>query len=157
MDALIFCLYRDRWVLTSAEQVAGGATLLAPPVRIVAHADRSKLREVLDALLAEVAPVVPQPDYNSQRFVKDLRLEPLGLKNWREFVKDSRCFNLERKGAKLLLEEWPREAGNFSACAAWQLEFPGGDTRAVVDYVVDLTEPDLPKPKNKLKEQSGTA
>jgi hypothetical protein len=151
MDALIFCLYRDRWVLTSAEQVDSGATLLAPPVRIVAHADRAHLKSVLDELLREVPPVVPQPDYNSVRFVKDLRLEPLGLRSWKAFVRGARCFNLERKEEKLLLEEWPREGGNFSARADWQQEFPGIGTKLLVDWIVELTEPDLPKPKGKAK------
>jgi len=149
MDDFIFCLYRDRWVLTSAEQVDRGATLLAPPVRIVEHDDRVKLRSVIEELLREEPPVVPQPDYNSPRFVKDLRLEPLGLKTWREFVKDGRCFNVEKKGPKLLLEEWAREGGNFSARASWQQEFRGGDTEALVDYVVELTKPGLLRRKPK--------
>jgi hypothetical protein len=147
MDAFIFCLYKDRWVLTSAEQVAGGATLLAPPVRIVAHGDRAKLKSVLDELLQEEPPTVPHPDYNSPRFFNDLRLEPLGLKKWREFVKDARCFIVERRGEMLLLEEWPREAGNFSAKASWSREFPGEDTVALVEHLITVTplKPQRPK------------
>ena len=144
MEAFIFCLYKDRWVLTAAEQVDGGATLLAPPVWILEHGDSLKLKSAIEQLLRELPPVVPQPDYNSPRFVKDLRLEPLGLKTWREFVKDGRCFNIEKKGPNLLLEEWPREGGNFSARASWDREFPGGDTEALVDYLVELTKPGDP-------------
>jgi hypothetical protein len=147
MDAFIFCLYRDRWVLTSAEQVQGGATLLAGPVRIVSHGDQAKLVSVLEELLEETAPIVPAPDYNNARFVNDLRLEPLGLKKWRDFVKDGRCFNVELHGEELVLEEWPRDGGSFSANALWQQRFPGSDVPGLARYVIDLTKESVPKPK----------
>jgi len=60
---------------------------LAAPVRIVSHGDQAKLASVLEELLEETTPIVPAPDYNNARFVNDLRLEPLGLKKWRDSSK----------------------------------------------------------------------
>jgi hypothetical protein len=143
MDAIGFHLYKDRWVLTSAEQVIGGATLDTAPVRIVEHSDRDRLRAVIEELLKEEPPLVPQPDYNDRRFTVGIRAEALGLKSWRTFAKDARCFNLERrKNGNFLLEEWPKEGGSFSARPSWQREFPPEGLPLLVDYLIEVTTTD---------------
>jgi hypothetical protein len=141
MRAIGFNKYKDRWVLASAEKVAGGGTLDAPPVRVIEHGDIERLRTTIEELLTEPVPVVPQPDYNDRRFIVGIRAEAVGVKSWRAFVKDARCFNLERHEDKLVLEEWPKQGGSFSGASEWHREFPVDGLEHLVKYLVEYTEP----------------
>ena len=132
-------LWKDVWVLTSSKQIEGGQTLDAPPVRLVEHSDRMKLIEVLKQLLSEKVPRVPQPDWNDPRIRVGIRAEALGLKSWRAFVKDGRCFNLEFYEKRLVLEEWPKEGGSFTANASWKKEFPPNALGQAVEYLLRRT------------------
>jgi hypothetical protein len=148
-----FNLYRDRWVLTSSLRSAGGGRLDAPPVRLVPHADTATLLHVLTQLAAEDVPVVPQPDWNDPIYKVGIRAHALGLKSWLSFVRDARSFNLEERGDGLVLEEWPREGGSFTARASWQKTFAAGDLPAVAAYLVEniapITAPHAPMRKRR--------
>lgn len=137
--------YRDKWVLSSAAKVIGGGTIDVEPVRLIDIPDRATLIKTLEALVAEDHPIVPEPDWNDRRFVVGIRAEAVGAKTWREFAKRARAFKLEKQPNRLVLEEWPREGGSFSANAAWRREFPPDAFEAVVDCLIDATKESLPK------------
>ena len=127
--------------MSSAQQVRGGATIDAPPVRVLQHFEREKLGSVLMELIAEDHPVVPEPDWNDTRFKVGIRAGALGVKSWRAFVKDARCFHLRRaETGGLILEEWPKEGGSFSAKPAWRREFSAEAFGDVVDHLIKVTD-----------------
>lgn len=136
---LIINLYRSQWVLTSATQVAGGQTLDAPPVRVVGHAERDKLLTIITELLAERIPLVGQPDWNDPRNGMGIRAPAVGAASWLAFVRESRCFNLEQHPNQLILEEWPREGGSFTANASWRRKFPDAEVAKLVNYLIRKT------------------
>lgn len=140
MSFTVFNKYKDRWILTSSERVHGGGTIDAPPVRVVAHDDRTQLAENLKELIAEDHPVVPEPDWNDRRFNVGIRVEAVGLSSWRSFAKDARAFKLEKRADCLVLEEWPKEGGSFSAKASWQKQFPENAFEKVVEFLLEMTE-----------------
>lgn len=141
MSFTIVNKYKDHWILTSAERVQGGGTIDAPPVRLVDLADRRRLAQVLKEVLAENHPIVPEPDWNETRFTVGIRVEALGLNSWRSFAREARAFKVEERPEGLLLEEWPKEGGSFSAKPSWRKEFPPNRLQDLVDYLVECTEP----------------
>jgi len=141
--------YKDKWVLSSAAKVVGGGTIDVEPVRLVDIPDTATLTKALEELVAEDHPIVPEPDWNDRRFVVGIRAEAVGAKTWRAFTKEARAFKLEQQPDGLVLEEWPKEGGSFSANAAWRRIFPPGAFAAVVDCLVDATKESLPKRKPK--------
>lgn len=140
MSFTVFNRYKDCWILTSSERVHGGGTIDAPPVRVVAHDDRTQLAEKLNELLGEDHPVVSEPGWNERRFKVGIRVEAVGLRSWRSFVKDARAFKLEKCSDGLVLEEWPKEGGSFSAKASWQKQFPNDAFEEVAEFLVQTTE-----------------
>ena len=141
--------YKDKWVLSSAAKVIGGGMIDVEPVLLIDIPDRATLTRALEELVGEDHPIVPEPDWNDRRFVVGIRAEAVGAKTWRAFTKEARAFKLERQPDGLVLEEWPKEGGSFSANAAWRREFPSGAFAAVVDCLVDATKESLPKRKPK--------
>lgn len=141
MSFTVLNKYKDRWILTSAERVEGEGTIDAPPVRLVQHGDRKRLAEVLRGLLAEEHPFVPEPDWNDRSFIVGIRVEAVGLKSWRAFMKEARAFKVQEQPDGLLLEEWPKEGGSFSAKPSWRKRFPPNAIEELVDYLVKKTKP----------------
>jgi len=47
MNELNFDKYKNFWVLTSFEKVEEGLSLAAPPVRVIPHSDKERLKTVL--------------------------------------------------------------------------------------------------------------
>ena len=149
MNPIGFQRYRDRWVLCSTERVIGEGRIDAPPIRVLAWSDKSGLIEALKELISEPQPVVPEPDWNHPRFKVGIRAEAVGLKSWRAFVKDARSFHLEGgEGGTLLLEEWPRQGGSFSANRAWQRTFTAGAFEDVVEHLMSVTH-EMPRSETK--------
>lgn len=147
MSFTVLNLYKDKWVLSSAAKVIGGGTIDVEPVWVIDLTDRAKLTEALAELVAEDHPIVPEPDWNDRRFVVGIRAEAVGVKSWRAFSKVARAFKLAKQPAGLVLEEWPKEGGSFSANAAWRREFPSGAFAAVVDCLLDATNANPPERK----------
>ena len=141
--------YRDKWVLSAAAKVVGGGTIDVEPVWLVDIPDSATLTKTLEELVAEDHPIIPEPDWNDRRFVVGIRAEAVGAKTWRAFTKEARAFKLEQKPDGLVLEEWPKEGGSFSANATWRRVFPPGAFAAVVDCLLDATKESLPKRKPK--------
>lgn len=73
--------------------------------------------------------------------------EAVGLDSWRSFVKYARAFKLEKCSDGLVLEEWPKEGGSFSAKASWQKQFPNDAFDEVVEFLVQTTEMAEPQKK----------
>jgi hypothetical protein len=153
MQAIGFHKYKDFWVLTSAEKVIGGGSLDAPPVRLIRHDDRSGLKKTIEEVFREPVRLVPQPDYNDPKFKVGIRAEAVGVKSWRAFVKHARCFNLEREGDKLTLEEWPKQGGSFGGPSLWRKDFPGDALDQLVDFLIAVTKSESAKrvPENNQK------
>ncbi len=140
MGFTVFNQYKGNWVLSSAAKVSGGGTIDVEPVQVIELPNTRVLATALQRLVAEEHQIVPEPDWNDRRFAVGIRADAVGAKTWRAFTKDARAFKLEQNRDGLLLEEWPRERGSFSAKAAWVKQFPSGAFVAVADYVVDLTK-----------------
>jgi len=141
MFSTLVHLFRDRWVLTSSEQIERGLTLDVPPVRLIAHADVNALHSALREIANETVPVIPQPDWNEPRFKVSLRAQAAGVQSWLMFVRHSRAFFVNETEQGLILEEWPREGGSFSAKASWRETFSPGDLDGVAAYLVANTTP----------------
>ena len=136
-------------MLSAAARVVGGGTIDVEPVRLVDIPDSATLTKTLEELVAEDHPIIPEPDWNDRKFVVGIRAEAVGAKTWRAFTKEARAFKLEQKPDGLVLEEWPKEGGSFSANAAWRRVFPPGAFAEVVDCLLDATKRSLPKRKPK--------
>jgi len=136
MNRILVYLYRDQWVLSSSQRSAGGGRLDAHPVRLIRHNERAALASALRQLAVEDVPVVPQPDWHDPIYKVGIRAQALGLKTWLSFVRNARCFNIEERENSLVLEEWPREGGSFTAEAAWRTSFHVGDLDAVAEHLV---------------------
>jgi hypothetical protein len=141
MKNIVFHKYRDKWILASAEQVEGGLTLDAPPVRIIQYGDRERLRAIIEEIFSEPVPVVPEPVYDDGSSIIGIHAIALGLNSWRAFFKDARCFNIEMHKDKLVLEEWPKQGGSFSANAEWRKEVPANGLEQLVTYLLGNTAP----------------
>jgi hypothetical protein len=130
--------HKDKWVLTSAERVLGGGTIDAPPVRLIDHDDATALSITLKELLNEEHVIVPEPDWNERRFKVGIRVDAVGLRSWRTFVRHTRAFKLEARANDLLLEEWPRDGYSFSAKPVWQRTFPPDRFDLVAEHLIAL-------------------
>lgn len=144
MAITVFNKYKQFWVLSSAARVIGGGTIDVEPVRLIDLNSRGALAEALETLIAENQPVVPEPDWNDRQFAIGIRAEAVGAKTWAAFARGARAFKLEHTPDGLMLEEWPREGGSFSANAAWRKLFPHGAFESLVEYLLEATREDSP-------------
>jgi len=142
MDDLIIHKYKDVWLVASQAEVKGGPTLDAPPVRIVPHKNKNRLKEVLLELFSEKVPIVPRPDFNDPKQLLGIRAEALGLNSWRAFVKGARAFYLQKMKDSLIIEEWPREKWSFVADPIWKKEYAAGELDKLIDYLIRKTTHD---------------
>jgi hypothetical protein len=141
MKNIVFEKYKDTWILSSSEQAEGGLTLDAPPVRIIEHDNCERLRSVIEELLAEPVPVVPDPDEYDPKALVGIRAEAVGLNSWPKYVNNARCFSLEAHDDQLILEEWPKVGRSFNANAEWRKKFPPEGIKQLVNYLVKRTAP----------------
>lgn len=65
-----------------------------------------------------------------------IRTQAVGVKSWLTFVRHSRAFFIEERAKGLVLEEWPKDGGSFSATASWRKVFPSGDLGAAAAHLV---------------------
>lgn len=143
MDQVTINLYKAQWVLTSAETSPGEGHFDAPPVRLVSHEDRAALSRHLEELLREPVPVVPVPDFSDPAFTIGIRAQAVGAKSWRTFVNNSRCFVVRRQPAGLVLEEWPRVGGSFSANAEWSKAYKTSEVNNIAKHLGEMTHADV--------------
>ena len=113
MNELNFDKYKNFWVLTSFEKVEEGLSLAAPPVRVIPHSDKERLKTVLLELLAEKVPIVPRPDFDDPKRQPGIKPAAFNLKSPRAYLKNARAFNLQKAKDQLSIEEWTKEKGGW--------------------------------------------
>jgi hypothetical protein len=142
MDQIMIDKYKEFWVLASTNKVEEGLYVDAPPVRIIPHADRGRLKAVLLELFAEGTPVIPRPDFDDPGRQPGIRAAALNLKKSRDYTKHLRVFNLQKTAEYLLIEEWQREKNSWVPYPLWKKQFPLNQFDELIEYLIEKTGDD---------------
>lgn len=123
-------------MLTSCGQVQGGPFVDLPPVRVIPFRDAEILELVIQGLLEEEVPLVPQSVGLSMYGETGLRASAVGAKSWPAFVRASRCFDIASDGTTLTLAEWSKEGRTFVPRPIWKETFLSSELTALVSQLL---------------------
>lgn len=141
MDDIFIHKYKDSWLLTSQARTKDRYSPYfdVPPVRIIPHADKVRLKAVLLELFAEKVRRIPRPDLNDPEVTFGVRAKALGVKSQRAYLKHTRVFYLQRLKDRLSIEEWTQEKGGWHAEPLWKQEFGLDQLDELINYLIEKT------------------
>lgn len=147
MDEIIVNLHKDQWVLSHLATIADSIGYFdIPPVIILDWGDKEGLRLAIANLLAQ-----PMSEVEQNRVFP---LEPLGCrakavgaKTVSSYVRDTRCFAITRKENHILLEEFTKKQGGWTAHPVWKKKFLSNQLDELINFLMKKTKPDS-SPKN---------
>ena len=145
MDNVFIDKYKDFWVLASQARTKDKYSPFfdVPPVRIIPHGDKERLKAVLLELFAEKVRRIPRPDLNDPERLPGIRAEAFNLKSPRAYVRHARAFHLQRTEDRLSIEEWTQEKGGWHAEPLWREEFKITELDELIDHLTERTKDKL--------------
>lgn len=142
MNEFTIHLYKDKWVLCPFVEIAGGRGYHdAPPVTIIEHNDKDQLKITIEQILDQAIAVIEPEALYSSLGPLGIRPKAVNAKSANSYFRETRCFYLLKKGDQIILEEWEKARGYWSAKPIWKKTFLSVQLDDLVDFLLKKTKP----------------